>query len=405
MVLSSFMPSISGMEAQSHAIGQVSANIANMTTVGYKTNETMFYTLLGSQPAVKSNQSGLSSSRADISGVGYYDRTNILQQGVVTNTSQNFDVAINGTGNAFFSVKDRFSGDVYYTRAGNFTTQTTNGQTFLVNGNGLRVQGFPAAAGGSFGGAPQDIVLDYLDKVPSTPTTKAQIVANVPADGVGTSSYGVTVYGPNNDGGNMNMLFTKTEGKVNTWDVTFNIDGGTVTTAAPIEAVFDSDGQLVSPKNFDLTVTWADGSTNNVAMDISKMTQYAGSSGITKVEQDGTPGGNFQKAFIGDDGIVQGLYSNGKTVNFAKLALTNFQSPDNLIPVSGTLFQAGNGTGEASFIKNNKDYLKPQALEQSTATAEAEFAKMLIVQRAYTLNSSSFTTNNEMLQTAVNLKT
>lgn len=397
------MPSVTGMEAQAHAIGQVSSNIANISTVGYKTNETMFYTLLGSQPAVKSNQSGLSSSRADITGVGYYDRTNVDQQGVVTSSNNNFHVALNGTGNAFFSVKDRYSGDVYYTRAGNFSTQTTNGQTYLVNGSGLRVQGFPALEGGGFGGSPQDIVLDYLDKIPSTPTTKAEVIANVPADGVGTSSYGITVYGPNNDGETMNMLFTKVDGKVNTWDVTFNVEGGTVS-SAPIEAVFDSDGQLLSPKTFDVSVNWNDGSSNNIAMDISKMTQYAGSSGITKVTQDGAESGNFVKAFIGEDGIVQASYSNGKTVNFAKLAVSNFQSPDNLVPVTGTLFEAGNGVGSMSYLENG-DYVVPQALEQSTATAEKEFAKMLVVQRAYTLNSSSFTVNNEMMETAVSLKT
>lgn len=403
MVLSAFMPSVTGMDAQSHAIGQVSSNIANISTVGYKTNETMFYSLLGSQPVVKSNQSGLSSSRADITGVGYYDRTNIDQQGVVTNTSNNFDVAINGTGNAFFSVRDRYSGDIYYTRAGNFSTQTTNGETYLVNGNGLRVQGFPALEGGGFGGTPQDIVLNYLEKIPSTPTTKAEIIANVPADGVGTSSYGITVYGPNNDGETMNMLFTKVEGKVNTWEVTFTVEDGTVT-SAPIEAVFDGDGQLISPKNFDVTVNWNDGTGNNIAMDISKMTQYAGSSGITKVNQDGAESGNFIKSYIGQDGVVQASYSNGKTVNFAKLALSNFQSPDNLIPVSGTLFEVGNGVGAMNYLENS-EYIVPQALEQSTATAEKEFSKMLIVQRAYTLNSSSFTVNNEMLETVVSLKT
>lgn len=405
MVLYAFMPSVTGMEAQSHALGQVSTNIANMTTVGYKSNETMFYTLLGSQPTVKSNQSGLSSSRVDIAGVGHYDRTNIERQGVVVNTSNNFDVAISGTGNAFFSVKDRYSGDIYYTRAGNFSTRTTDGTTYLVNGNGLRVQGFSPLAGGGFGTTPQDIVLEYMEKVPSKPTTQAEVVANVPANDVETSAYSITVYGPNNDGATMNMLFSKVEGKINTWNVTFTVDGGTAETAEPIEAVFDSNGQLLSPAAFNVNVTWEDGSTNNIAMNIQKMTQYAGSSGITKVAQDGKPSGNFQKAYIGEDGIVQALYSNGDTVQYGKLALTTFQSPENLVPVSGTLFEAGYGTGAATFVENNRDYIEPQALEQSTATVEQEFTKMMIVQRAYLLNSSSFTANNEMMQTVVSLKT
>ena len=74
MALSIFTPSCSGMSAQSQALETVSTNIANLRTTGYKTSQTMFYTLLGSQPVVKGNQAGLSSSHTDIDGVGYYNR-------------------------------------------------------------------------------------------------------------------------------------------------------------------------------------------------------------------------------------------------------------------------------------------------------------------------------------------
>lgn len=114
MALNIFLPSTTGMEAQAHALGQVSTNIANMNTVGYKSNETMFYSLLGAAPVVKSNQSGLSSSRVDIQGVGYYDRTNIEDQGVIYSTGNNYDVAINNTGNAFFMVKDAYNNTFLY---------------------------------------------------------------------------------------------------------------------------------------------------------------------------------------------------------------------------------------------------------------------------------------------------
>ena len=39
MALSIFTPSVSGMEAQSHALGTASTNFANMRTVGYKSSE------------------------------------------------------------------------------------------------------------------------------------------------------------------------------------------------------------------------------------------------------------------------------------------------------------------------------------------------------------------------------
>lgn len=405
MALSSFTPSVTGMSAQAHALETVSTNFANMRTVGYKPNETMFNTLLGSTPNFNNTVDELSSSRVNINGVSYYDRTLVNKQGTITATGNSYDVAINGE-NAFFEVKDS-GGNIYYTRAGDFTTLTQNGRTYLVTGNGYKVQGFPASGNG-FGSTPTDIEIVYQEKIPSVPTTKAEVVANVPADGVDSSAYSITVYGSNNDGRTMNMVFSKVEGKVNTWEINFNIEDGTVT-GGPVEAVFNADGTLLSPKNIDVSVAWDDGSSNNVNIDIANMTQYAGGTGITKVDQDGAPSGNFVKSYIDENGVVKASYSNGNELVYGKLALVGFESADNLIPVNNTLFEASNDTGASHYVngpdKNIANLLQPQAVESSAVNVESEFAKMIVVQRAYSLNTQSFTANNEMLQTIVNLKT
>lgn len=401
MALSIFTPSCTGMTAQSQALSTVSTNIANLRTTGYKVSETMFYTLLGSQPIVKGNQAGLSSSHTDIDGVGYYNRNLIDSQGVVTSTGGNYDVAINGTGNAFFMV--RGGDETYYTRAGNFETRTVDGKTYLITSGGYRVQGFPALEGGGFGSSPEDIEIVSPETIPSTPTGKMSITANVPADET-SATYALTVYGAQNDGRTMNMKFDKIEGENNAWDVSFTIEDGTVTTAEPIEALFDGNGQLVSPKTFDVTVTWEDGTTQTVSMDISKITQYAGDNNLTNVTQDGMESGRFVKSFIDEDGVVKAVYSNGKTFNNAKLALVGFTAPNNLYPIAGTLFEAYPDAGESTFL-DTKGLIEPQALEQSTANVEEEFSTMMIVQRAYSLNATAFTTSDEMLQELVNLKT
>lgn len=405
MALSIFTPSVTGMDAQSHALETVSTNIANINTVGYKSSETMFYTMLGSAPVVKGNASnGLQSSRVDTNGVGYYDRAHITTQGQVVSSGNNFDVAINGNTNAFFTVRDSYSGDVYYTRAGNFRIQLTDGQPYLVANNGMRVQGYVANEDGSFGSSIEDIVIKYPDEIPATPTSKAEIVANVPADGVDRSSYSIMLYGPNNNTTNMNMIFKKVEDKANTWTVSFEGEGATVTGTENMEVQFSGDGKLISPRNFDINVAWADGSSNSIAMNIENMTQYSGSSGITTVKQDGKEGGSFKSAGIGEDGIVQALYSNGQTVNLGKIALSSFAAPDNLTAISGTLFEANGASGNGVLIEDGGDYLVSQALEQSTANVETEFSKMVIIQRAYGMNSSSFTIADEMLQVVRDLK-
>ena len=401
MALSIFTPSCSGMSAQSQALETVSTNIANIRTTGYKVSETMFYTLLGSQPIVKGNQAGLSSSHTDIDGVGYYNRNLIDMQGVVTSTGNNYDVAINGTGNAFFMVKD--GEDVYYTRAGDFETRTVDGKTYLITSGGLRVQGFPALEGGGFGTTPTDIEIISPETIPPTPTSEMSITANVPADET-SSSYALTVYGEQYDGRTMNMKFDKVEGQNNIWDVLFVIEDGTVTTAEPVEVLFDGNGQLVSPQNIDINIAWEDGTTQTVNIDISNMTQYAGDNELTNVTQDGMQSGRFSKSWIDENGVVQAVYSNGKTFNNAKLALVGFTAPNNLYPISGTLFEAYPDAGESTFLETS-GLIQSQALESSTANVEEEFSTMMIVQRAYSLNATAFTTSDEMLQELVNLKT
>ena len=401
MALSIFTPSCSGMSAQSQALETVSTNIANIRTTGYKVSETMFYTLLGSQPIVKGNQAGLSSSHTDIDGVGYYNRNLIDMQGVVTSTGNNYDVAINGTGNAFFMVKD--GEDVYYTRAGDFETRTVDGKTYLITSGGLRVQGFQALEGGGFGTTPTDIEIISPETIPPTPTSEMSITANVPADET-SSSYALTVYGEQYDGRTMNMKFDKVEGQNNIWDVSFVIEDGTVTTAEPVEVLFDGNGQLVSPQNIDINIAWEDGTTQTVNIDISNMTQYAGDNELTNVTQDGMQSGRFSKSWIDENGVVQAVYSNGKTFNNAKLALVGFTAPNNLYPISGTLFEAYPDAGESTFLETS-GLIQSQALESSTANVEEEFSTMMIVQRAYSLNATAFTTSDEMLQELVNLKT
>ena len=401
MALSIFTPSCSGMTAQSQALETVSTNIANISTTGYKSSQTMFYTLLGSQPVVKGNQAGLSSSHADIDGVGFYNRNLIDTQGLVSATGNNYDVAINGTGNAFFMVSDGYNN--YYTRAGNFEVQVSGDKTYLVTSGGMRVQGFPSNKDGTFGANPADIEVISPETLPATPTTRMEITANVPANET-SASYGLTVYGANNDGRNMVMNFNKVEGSHNLWSLNFAIEDGTVTSATPIEVQFDGNGQIVSPKVFNIAVNWADGTSQNVSMDITNMTQYAGGNELVDVQQNGVMPGRYVKSFIDSDGVLKAKYSNGKTYDNAKLALVGFTAPNNLQPISETLCEAYADAGEATYLETT-GILTAGALEASTANVEQEFSTMMIVQRAYSLNATAFTTSDEMLQELVNLKT
>lgn len=131
---------VSGLGAQSTAMGVISDNIANVNTVGYKAKNTNFQTLV--------TDSGSESFYAP-GGVRASVQQLIDQQGLVQGTTSGLDVAISGDG--FFVVEGKATGtnEVLYTRAGSFVPDE---QGYLRNAAGFYLQGWPLDSGGRLPG-------------------------------------------------------------------------------------------------------------------------------------------------------------------------------------------------------------------------------------------------------------
>ena len=387
MTIASFIPSVTGLNAMSHSLNTVSDNIVNMNTTGYKQKETLFNTMLGNKGFNYGSQSGLHSSRVAITGVNTWDRDNILQQGLIANTGKVFDVAISDNQNAFFTVTDE-AGNIFYTRAGDFSKITDNGVTYLQTNGGLHVLGFKSISGGDeFSAAPSDIIIDAPENIAQRATTKVKLLANVPADGVASSIYTIGIYADNYDGADLNMVFTAEEDKENAWLLSLGLQEGTAS-ADVSEVIFNPDGTLRSPQVINATINWDDGSASNVAIDISEMTQFASSSQVVKIEQDGAPSASLIGLTFDTDGVLKALYSGSLPYNIAKLAVTGFTAPENLDPFNTTLYTSNAEVGN-SFYVDTTELIVPNSIERSTVDLAEEFSKMIVTQRAYSLNAQS----------------
>lgn len=111
----------SGMQAQQIAVDNISHNLANANTVGYKMRRAQFQDLLYQnmvQPGAAAGAQTVVPSGLQI-GLGTRAVSNeiILSQGSMQATENPLDLAIEGKG--FFQVR-RASGEIAYTRAGNF---------------------------------------------------------------------------------------------------------------------------------------------------------------------------------------------------------------------------------------------------------------------------------------------
>lgn len=129
-----------GMNAQQTNVDTIANNLANVNTVGYKTQSAQFKSLLyqnlqtvtttaNGDPKPTSSQVGLGVRNSSINS--------IFTQGSLLASNSNTSFAIEGDG--FFSIRGS-DGNTYYTRNGDFTWATNaGGGVILTNTDGLPV--------------------------------------------------------------------------------------------------------------------------------------------------------------------------------------------------------------------------------------------------------------------------
>ena len=167
---------VGGLQAQSFALQNISGNIANASTVGYKGIDTSFEDLIPASLTVDKQVAG---------GVTAHAQQTITTQGTVSSSTVATNIAINGDG--FFDVQKptgvtdntpTFNGVTDYTRAGDFQV---NSQGYLVNSAGYYLMGVAVdpKTGNALGSVPT--VLQFNNNfVPAQATTAIQYAANLP---------------------------------------------------------------------------------------------------------------------------------------------------------------------------------------------------------------------------------
>ena len=176
-ILGAMYTAVSGLNAQSNAMGHISDNIANSQTTGYKKVDTRFESLITVSNANTHQPGGVVSTPYYANGL----------QGNVTQTEDNTNLAISGNG--FFVVSKptsqtatgtTFNNLNYYTRAGDFDV---NRDGYIVNGSGYYLDGYPIdqKTGAPNTAALAPIQITQLIDQP-TPTGEIDFVGNLPAN-------------------------------------------------------------------------------------------------------------------------------------------------------------------------------------------------------------------------------
>ncbi len=408
MALQALFVGSTGLQANSAALDVIGSNLANTNTTGYKSQRVQFNDLVyqtlnpGSGPS--GNFGGVNPAQlgggVEIGAIG-----SNLGQGGITTTGRPLDMAIAGQG---FFVLSNGSQNVY-SRAGAFDVDASG---FLVDpATGFRVQrtgnlgeSTPGVAGFQTVGN-LDIRVPFGAGLPGVTTANVQYQGNLSAaTPVGESvSTAIQVFDTQSTSHSLNLTFTKTA--ANTWDVSATVSGGTVALGAT-QVTFDSNGLLVAPASITATLGGLPGA-QAVNLNLGTpgqstgITQFGSTSTAAAVTQDGTGSGVLNSVSVDATGALQGVFSNGRTVPLAQIAVANFNNPGGLLRSGDNYFVSSGSSGEAivgSGGSGGRGTIQGAALEGSNVDIAIEFSRLIIAQRGFQVNARTVTAANEVLQ-------
>ena len=140
----SYAISLSGLQNAQTDLNVIGNNIANADTNGFKGSAAQFSNLVAASAYSNPKDTiGIGSTIASI------DQD--FSQGSIQQTGSALDLAVSGDG--FFTVKTAGTGQVEYTRNGNFsldsTGSATSGNSFIVDSKGNRLQLMAATGNGT----------------------------------------------------------------------------------------------------------------------------------------------------------------------------------------------------------------------------------------------------------------
>lgn len=395
----SFSQALSGLKAASTTLDVIGNNIANSQTVGFKGSRTLFADVYAGA------QAGLG---VRVTGVQQDFGTGMLES-----TGRNLDLAVAGEGFFRFVQNDQ----VVYSRNGQLIVDA---EGYMVNAQGARLTGYPPGVGS--GGTPVDLRVP-TEALGANATTRVEAAFNLdagvevidPADfdptNPDTYSYAnnATVYDSLGNAHNMTLYFTKTgeTATTGTWTVNAIIPGGSDATAS---FNFNENGVLTG----ESTDTLSFGSLNNgaaaldgIVFDITGTTQFGNDFEMSAVTQDGYTSGSLVGVTIDESGQILGNYSNQRSEVLGSIVLATFANLEGLQPMGDNVWAETTSSGQAMLgnpTTGQFGTIESGVVENSNVDLASELVNLIIAQRNYQANSQTIKVQDDVLQTAVNLR-
>ncbi|WP_069997457.1 flagellar hook protein FlgE [Cellulosilyticum sp. I15G10I2] len=440
-MMRSMFSGVSGLRVHQTRMDVIGNNIANVNTIGYKSqrvtfNEVFSQTLQSASAASdETGRGGLNPMQVGL-GVNISSIDMLMTQGAAQRTDNPFDLMINGEG--FIVVGDATG--KYFTRAGALR-QDDDGN--LIIPNGMKVMGWPSSEDGKAINRGEVVPLKLntpeFKSTPPQTTTSTSLSGNLNTNDSPVSSqlkmydslgnlYTMNVYftyngggewslSPNDDGSGGNIVLTDAYGNIHT-----------TSTAFPVQTIeFDASGKLDSAKTFNMltdeldlsaaTVTVEDANGNtmlnvnaeigkdstNFVVDLGGLTQYAAKTNVDSKTVDGKAAGKMQGYDVGADGKITAYYDNGDRRLLGQIVVAQFDNPAGLEKMGDNLYRSTANSGDFDNIGKVGNF-QAGVLEMSNVDLAKEFTEMIVTQRGFQANSRIISVSDEMLVELTNLK-
>lgn len=417
-----FQQGLSGLNASSKSLETIGHNIANANTYGAKSSRAEFADMYAG---------AIAGGHSIGTGVTLATVAQQFTQGGISATGNPLDLAIDGAG--FFQVTGK-NGETAYSRNGAFKIDR---EGFVQNNQGQRLVGFPAdATGAIIPGYTAPLQMPTAGMTPKV-TTTMKMALNLNATeavkapgGSGpqidfadpktyNSATSASVYDAKGQDIALTYYFQKTA--PDTWDVYVAANGEPVSMAGgnptPTTTLrFGSDGRTpiapTGPVTLNIpAVTSANGAVSvpvsGIQLDVAGTTQYGSKFGVSALEQNGYGASQLTHAQFEANGVFTAYYSNGQSRAVGQVAIANFSNPQGLTPTGGNGWVQSFASGDPIVgVPGEGNLGSPQAgaLEESNVDLTAQLVDMITAQRFYQANSQTIKTQDQILQTIVNLR-
>ena len=431
---------VSGLAAQSQAFTDISNNIANSQTIGYKATDTNFSDYV------------LNSSASQISGtVVASTASQNNAQGTITSSTNALALAISGNG--FFNVSETngastgtsqsFQPNDYYTRNGNFTE---NNAGYLVNSSNEYLKGYMVDSSGNLNTSSlQTVNVADIAFRPSETGTITYAASLPGATAAGTASAAgsttptsqtQTIYDASGAPHTVGFNWSYSQAN-NAWNVSATVDGAS-TPSSSAQVTFNASGQIASiaqqtnvgstPATYGAANTTSDstasftipatlnGTSQAMTVDLGTIGSSSGTTMATDangvgsnatISSDSVTSGNYTGITMTSDGSIMATFDNNKTQLVGKVPLATFADSNGLSSQDGQAYTATSASGAAAINlagANGAGNLETSSVESSTTNLDSDLTKLITAQNAYGANAKVVTTANEMLQTVLAMK-